>query len=103
MYSSHSGSPAREFVTDGTRRTVMAGPMQIVLKRTTPRQMAAAGRTSGLVIQALRSLGPEHVTPQRLDKLKRSIPAAERRTLLDDLSLAPGWMQPTLRALATDR
>ena len=95
--------PARvEFLTDGTSRTVKAGPMQIVLKRTTPRQMAAAGRTSGLVIQALRSLGPEHVTPQRLKKLMRSIPAAERRTLLEDLSLAPGWMQPTLRALAAD-
>jgi hypothetical protein len=95
--------PARvEFLTDGTSRTVKAGPMQIVLKRTTPRQMAAAGRTSGLVIQALRSLGPEHVTPQRLEKLMRSIPAAERRTLLEDLSLAPGWMQPTLRALAAD-
>lgn len=96
--------PARvEFLTDGTSRTVKAGPMQIVLKRTTPRQMAATGRTSGLVIQALRSLGQEHVTPQRLEKLRRSVPAAERRTLLDDLSLAPGWLQPTLRALAVDR
>ncbi|MDP3612133.1 MAG: hypothetical protein Q8R98_09795, partial [Rubrivivax sp.] len=66
-------------------------------------QMAAAGRTSGLVIQALRSLGSEHVTPQRLEKLMRNVPAAERRTLLEDLSLAPGWMQPTLRALAADR
>ncbi|MDP3084030.1 MAG: DUF6088 family protein [Rubrivivax sp.] len=96
--------PARvEFLTDGTSRTVKAGPMQIVLKRTTPRQMAAAGRTSGLVIQALRSLGLEHVTPQRLEKLRRSIPTAERHTLLDDLSLAPGWMQPTLRDLAADK
>jgi hypothetical protein len=96
--------PARvEFLTDGTSRTVKAGPMQIVLKRTTPRQMAAAGRTSGLVIQALHSLGPEHVTPQRLEKLRRSVPVAELRTLLDDLTLAPGWMQPALRALAADR
>ena len=95
--------PARvEFLTDGTSRTVKAGPIQIVLKRTTPRQMAAAGRTSGLVIQALRSLGPEHATPKRLKKLRRTLPAAERRTLLDDLTLAPGWMQPTLRALAAD-
>jgi hypothetical protein len=93
--------PARvEFLTDGTSRTVKAGPMQIVLKRTTPRQMAAAGRTSGMVIQALRSLGPDHVTPQRLSKLRRTIPADQRRLLLDDLTLAPGWMQPTLRALA---
>jgi hypothetical protein len=93
--------PARvEFLTDGTSRTVKAGPMQIVLKRTTPRQMAAAGRTSGLVIQALRSLGPDHLTPQRLSKLRRTIPADQRHALLDDLTLAPGWMQPTLRALA---
>jgi hypothetical protein len=63
--------------------------------------VAAAGRTSGLVIQALRNLGPEHVTPQRLSKLRRTIPADQRRTLLDDLTLAPGWMQPTLRALAS--
>ena len=93
--------PARvEFLTDGTSRTVKAGPIQIVLKRTTPRQMAAAGRTSGLVIQALRNLGPEHVTPQRLARLRRTLPAAERVALLDDLALAPGWMHPALRALA---
>lgn len=95
--------PARvEFLTDGTSRTVKAGPMQIVLKRTTPRQMAAAGRTSGLVIQALRSLGAEHLTPQQIGKLRRAIPASQRRALLDDLTLAPGWLQPTLRALAAD-
>ena len=95
--------PARvEFLTDGTSRTVKAGPMQIVLKRTTPRQMAAAGRTSGLVIQALRSLGADHVTPQRMSKLRRTIPADARRTLLDDLTLAPGWLRPTLLALAAD-
>jgi hypothetical protein len=93
--------PARvEFLTDGTSRTVKAGPMQIVLKRTTPRQMAAAGRTSGLVIQALRSLGPEHLTPQRLNTLRSTLPLEQRRALLDDLALAPVWMQPTLRSLA---
>ena len=62
--------------------------------------MAAAGRTSGLVIQALRSLGPDHLTAQRLNKLGRALPEFERRTLLEDLTLAPGWMQPALRALA---
>ena len=95
--------PARiEFLTDGTSRTVKAGPMQIVLKRTTPRQMAAAGRTSGLVIQALRSLGPDNLTLQRLNKLRKTIPADQRHALLRDLALAPGWMQPSLRELAAE-
>lgn len=93
--------PARvEFLTDGTSRTVQVGPMRIVLKRTTPRQMAAAGRSSGLVIQALRSLGAAHVNADRLERLRRTLPANERRALLADLALAPSWMRPLLRQLA---
>jgi len=93
--------PARvEFLTDGTSRTVQVGPMRIVLKRTTPRQMAAAGRSSGLVIQALRSFGPAHVGRERIAQLRRTLPTRERRALLDDLALAPTWMRPLLRELA---
>lgn len=95
--------PARvEFLTDGTSRTVKAGPIRIVLKRTTPRQMAAADRTTGLVIQGLRSLGPGHVTPKHLAHLRKRLPARERRLLSTDLALAPLWMHPSLRALAAD-
>lgn len=43
------------FLTDGPSRTVKIGPMTIQLRRTTPRNMAAAGRLSGLVIQASAS------------------------------------------------
>jgi hypothetical protein len=95
--------PARvEFLTDGTSRTVKAGPIRIVLKRTTPRQMAAADRTAGLVIQGLRSLGPGHVTPRHLAHLRKRLPARERRLLSNALALAPLWMHSSLRALAAD-
>src|SRR5271169_4500723 len=50
------------FLTDGPSRTVKIGPATIQLRRTTPRNMEAAGRLSGLLIQALRELGKEHVT-----------------------------------------
>ena len=36
------------FLTDGPSRTVKIGPTTIQLRRTTPRNMAAAGRLSGL-------------------------------------------------------
>jgi hypothetical protein len=87
-------------LTDGVSRTVRAGPMQIALKRTSPRNMAAANRLSGLVIQAFKSLGREHITPQRLARLRKTVPAAERVRLLKDLDLAPGWMRPMLLELA---
>lgn len=88
------------FLTDGPSRTVKIGPMTIQLRRTTPRNMAAAGRLSGLLIQALRELGREHVTPARREHLKRTLPADERRGLLKDLKLAPAWMHPVFRELA---
>jgi hypothetical protein len=88
------------FLTDGPSRTVRIGPTTIQLRRTTARNMAAAGRLSGLLIQALRELGEEHVTPERRAHLKRTLPADKRRELIKDLRLAPAWMHPIFRELA---
>jgi hypothetical protein len=91
------------FLTDGPSRTVKIGPMTIQLRRTTPRNMTAAGRLSGLVIQAFRELGKDHVSPARVEHLKRTLPANQRWELLKDLKLAPAWMHPIFRELAEDR
>jgi len=82
--------PARAiFLTDGPSRTVKIGRREIQLRHTTPRNMAAAGRLSGLLMLAFRHLGHEHITPQRIARLKRTLPAKERKQLIKDLSLAP--------------
>lgn len=88
------------FLTDGHSRTVKIGRQEIQLRHTTPRNMAAAGRLSGLLMQAFRHLGREHITPQRMAHLKRTLPAKERKQLLKDLALAPTWMHPLFRDLA---
>jgi hypothetical protein len=90
------------FLTDGPARTVKIGPTTIQLRRTTPKNMEAAGRLSGLLIQAFRELGQEHVTPERREHLKRTIPADKRRELLKDLRLAPAWMHSIFRELAEE-
>jgi hypothetical protein len=93
--------PARiVFLTDGPARTVTVGPTTIQLRRTTPKNMETAGRLSGLLIQALRELGQDHITPVRIAHLKRTIPASKRRELLKDIRLAPAWIHPIFRELA---
>jgi Family of unknown function (DUF6088) len=89
-------------LTDGISRTVQAGPMQIRFQRTTPRQMAAAGRLSGLMIQAFKSMGVKHITPKHIDRLRKNIPAIERAKVMKDLALAPAWMRPLLRQVAQE-
>ena len=88
------------FLTDGPSRTVKIGPTIIQLRRTTAKNMAAAGRLSGLLIQALRMIGMKNITPERRKHLKNSLPVIKRRELIKDLRLAPAWMHPIFRELA---
>ena len=90
------------FLTDGPSRTVKIGPTTIQLRQTTARNMAAAGRLSGLLIQALRELGKEHMTTERREHLKRTLSAEKRRELIKDLKLAPAWIHPIFRELAEE-
>jgi len=90
------------FLTTGTPRRVRMGRREIILKRTTPRQMMAAGRTSGIVMQALRHLGKEHITQDRIDLLRRKLSAEDKVHIMKDLPLAPTWMHPIFRKIAAD-
>ena len=90
------------FLTDGPSRKIKVGPMEITLTHTTPRNMKAAGRLSGLLIQALRNLGPVHVTTARIRRLRKTLPETERRGLLKDIALAPAWMRPYFVELARE-
>lgn len=88
------------FLTDGPSRTVKIGMTTIQLRRTTPKNMAMAGRFSGLLVQALRELGKEHITSERIEHLKRTVPLDARQELLNDIRFAPEWMHSIFRELA---
>jgi Family of unknown function (DUF6088) len=88
------------YLTDGATRKINIKPMEIVFKRTTPRQMATAGRLSGLLIQGFRSMGIKHIQPQHIQSLRSRIPAEERAKILDDLAYAPVWMHAYFKDIA---
>lgn len=88
------------FLTDGPSRTIKIGLTTIEFRRTTAKNMAMAGRLSGLLIQALRELGKENVTSERLEHLKRILPIDKRQELIKDIRLAPEWMHQIFRKLA---
>ncbi len=92
--------PARiVFLTDGSNRTVQINKQQIVLKRTTPKNMATAGRVSGLVIQALRYLGQDNVDDKIIGILKKRLSPDDKRQLINDLRFAPVWIGAIFRQL----
>ena len=93
--------PARiVFLTDGPFKTVRVGKQEIRLKHTTPKNMATAGKASGLVIEALRELGKANIDEIVISKLQERLGEKEKRQLLKDLHYAPEWMQKHLRLIA---
>lgn len=88
------------FLTDGPAKRVRIGTQEIALKRTTPRNMATAGRLSGLIIQALRYLGKAHVDDATLRRLQQKLNASDLKPLTRDLANAPAWIGDILRQLA---
>jgi hypothetical protein len=92
--------PARIiFLTDGPARHVKIGRQEIVLKSTTTRNMATAGRTSGTVIQALRHLGSKQIDKQHMAHLRETLPAQDKAQLKRDRVYAPGWMHRLIDAI----
>lgn len=87
------------FLTDGPARKVVLGKREIILQRTTPRNMATAGRKSGTIIQALRYLGKDQVDDRVMAILRRQISDEEMPKIHRDLRHAPEWIADLLRPI----
>lgn len=87
------------FLTDGPARKVKIGKREILLRHTTPRNMATAGRKSGTLIQALRYLGRDRVNDRVLATLSRHIAERDRPAIRKDLRHAPVWIAEFLAPL----
>lgn len=87
------------FLTDGPARKVRIGKREIILQHTTPRNMATAGRKSGMIIQALRHLGRSRTDGNVIRTIRRSLSDADRSTIRKDIRYAPAWIADIFREL----
>ena len=88
------------YLTDGAARKVKIGKRTITFKNATPKNVAVIGAISGLVIQALKTLGKDKVNSDEIKKLKQLLKKEKITHLQHDIRLAPDWirkiMQPVL-------
>ena len=87
------------FLTDGSHRKIQVGNQQIILKRTTPKNMATAWKMSGLVIQALRFIGQPFIDDRVIRILKNRMTENDKKMLVADLRYAPAWVEKVVKRL----
>jgi len=87
-------------LTDGPARRVQLGKQIIILKHTTPKAMATAGKISGLLIQALRHIGQKNVDDTVVERLRNRLSEDDKKRLLKDIRYAPAWIAAIMRRVA---
>jgi hypothetical protein len=78
------------------------GQASIILRQRSTKAMALAGRASGWLAEALRSIGRAHITSDRLQGLRAKLTEKDRRQLHADIRYVPAWMRPYFLELARD-
>lgn len=85
------------YLTDGAPREIQVGNRTIKLKRTTPKNLLAKGKISGLVIQALREIGQKDLNEDLESRIIEILQKEDKKNLERDLALAPVWIREILR------
>ncbi len=85
------------FITEGASKTLEVGGYRMVLKKTTPKNMALSGRVSGHVVQALKYFGKNRISPNHISRLKRRLRREDKDILIRDAALTPAWIAKLIR------
>ncbi|RLD44848.1 MAG: hypothetical protein DRI88_09145 [Bacteroidetes bacterium] len=91
------------YLTDGAARKIKIGQGSIVFKKSTPKNLAAIGKISSLVIQALKAIGKDNLTPEQKEIVIRQLQKEEISRLEHDMRLAPEWIRKIMREAIKQR
>jgi hypothetical protein len=90
------------YLTDGSPRKIKLGKNIITLKKTAPKNVAALGKISKLVIQALKYLSRKNVDEKVITQIHSKLKNESRIYLEHDILLAPEWIRKIMRPVLSE-
>ena len=90
------------YLTDGSPRNIKIGKSTIKFKKTAPRILTVKGEISGLVIQALKEIGKENISDEKINKIIILLKNEKNENLEHDMKLAPAWIRDILKNKVTN-
>ncbi len=95
--------PARAvYLSDGPDRTYKLGNTSLVFEHTALKEAGFKLRESGLIVQALKSLGAERVSSEVISKVRAWLPKSLRKKVLADTKTATGWVYAVIQQIAQE-
>lgn len=80
------------FFSDGPYKTYIVDNTRIEFKRRTNREITSLSSITALVIQALKTLGKEHITAATITTISSKLSEDDKATLLQEANKSTSWV-----------
>ena len=81
------------FLTEGPSKKVKIGNQEIIFKKTTKKIMSSAGTREGLLIQALKNLGKDHIDQKARAQISKFLKDSTEKEIKKNMKFAPAWIR----------
>ncbi len=81
------------FLTEAPSKKVKVGNQEIIFKRTTKKNMLSAGTREGIVIQALKNLGKNHIDQKARVRISKFLKGSTPEEIKKNMKYAPAWIR----------
>ncbi len=88
------------YLSNGPTKEVEVNDVTIGFKHARPKEMYPESLISGLVVQALRYLGRDHIDDKVIKKLKANLSSREKKELLENVQYNTEWIYEIIQDIA---
>lgn len=91
------------YVSDGPYRVYEYGPYSIEFRHTANRDLSRLSPTTATVVQALKALGKDGVTPGKLDAIASKLDDSQIDALVEETGNSTVWIREAVRTMGKRR
>jgi len=84
------------YLSDGPNRTYRVGKQDLIFKHAQRKESGFRHHESALLVQGLKTLGPERITTDTTAKLREWLPDDLRAKVIKDTGLVTGWIREAI-------
>jgi len=91
------------YLSDGPSRQYAIGQQVLAFRQSALKDAGLKLRESGLLVQALKALGKDHVDPAAIAKLRQWLAPKLRSRVLRDARMATSWIYEIIKQICAER
>jgi len=90
------------YLSNGPHRSYRIGNTMLTFEHTTLKETEFKLRKSQLIVQALKSICPDRISPEVIARIQSWLPPPRRAKVVTDTKTASGWIRSALLHLSKE-